>query len=57
MSHDRELRKGSAEVLLLSLLAERNRHGYELAKLIERRSDGALKIRVRAGLPGYVFTT
>ena len=51
MSHDRELRKGSAEVLLLSLLAERDRHGYELAKLIERRSDGALKFHVASLYP------
>ena len=51
MSHDRELRKGSAEVLLLSLLAERNRHGYELAKLIERRSNGALAFHVASLYP------
>lgn len=51
MSHDRELRKGSAEVLILSLLDERDRHGYELAKLIERRSDGALKFHVASLYP------
>jgi PadR family transcriptional regulator PadR len=51
MSHERELRKGNAEVLLLSLLDERERHGYELAKLIERRSDGALKFHVASLYP------
>ena len=51
MSHDRELRKGSAEVLLLSLLDERDRHGYELAKLIDSRSDGALKFHVASLYP------
>jgi PadR family transcriptional regulator, regulatory protein PadR len=51
MSHDRELRKGSAEVLILSLLDERDRHGYELAKLIDRRSDGALKFHVASLYP------
>src|SRR5215470_12085059 len=51
MSHDRELRKGSAEVLILSLLEERDRHGYELAKLIERRSDGAVKFHVASLYP------
>src|SRR3979409_778352 len=41
MSHERELRKGSAETLILALLEERDRHGYEIAKLIGDRSDGA----------------
>jgi hypothetical protein len=30
MSSDRELRKGSAETLILALLEERDRHGYEI---------------------------
>src|SRR6266436_3012118 len=51
MSHDRELRKGSAEVLLLSLLQERDRHGYEIAKLIDSRSDGTLKFHVASLYP------
>jgi transcriptional regulator len=51
MSHERELRKGSAEVLLLSLLDERDRHGYELAKLIDSRSEGALKFHVASLYP------
>ena len=40
----RDLRKGSAEVLILALLEERDRHGYEIAKLIDRRSDGTLDV-------------
>ena len=51
MSHDRELRKGSAEVLILSLLDERDRHGYELAKLIDSRSNGTLKFHVASLYP------
>ncbi len=51
MSSDRELRKGSAETLILALLEERDRHGYELAKLIERRSDGALAFHVASLYP------
>jgi PadR family transcriptional regulator, regulatory protein PadR len=39
---DRELKKGAAELLLLSLLEARPRHGYELGKLIETRSGGRL---------------
>jgi transcriptional regulator len=37
-----EVRKGSAEVLILGTLEERARHGYEIARLIETRSDGAI---------------
>ena len=51
MSTDAELRKGSAETLVLALLEERDRHGYELAKLIERRSDGALAFHVASLYP------
>ena len=35
-----ELRKGSAEVLVLGVLRERARHGYEIARVIEDRSGG-----------------
>src|SRR5437762_4692466 len=48
---DRELRKGSAEVLILSLLDERDRHGYEIAKLIGERSDGAITFHVASLYP------
>jgi PadR family transcriptional regulator PadR len=51
MSDDRELRKGSAELLILALLEERDRHGYELARLIDQRSDGALKLHVASLYP------
>jgi PadR family transcriptional regulator PadR len=48
---DRELKKGSAELLILSLVEERARHGYEIAKLIEVRSDGALSFKVASLYP------
>jgi PadR family transcriptional regulator PadR len=48
---DRELRKGSAEMLILALLEERERHGYDLAKLIERRSSGELSFHVASLYP------
>lgn len=38
----RELKRGSTELLILSLLEERSRHGYEIARLIGERSDGAI---------------
>jgi PadR family transcriptional regulator, regulatory protein PadR len=37
-----ELKKGSSEMLILSLLEPRARHGYEIGKLIESRSGGKL---------------
>ena len=43
---DRELKKGAADLLVLSLLAERARHGYELSRLIEQRSGGALTLHL-----------
>src|SRR5262245_12859899 len=51
MSDDVQLRKGSAEMLIMSLLKERDRHGYELAKLIERRSKGELTFHVASLYP------
>jgi DNA-binding PadR family transcriptional regulator len=37
-----ELKKGSTEMLVLSLLEARPRHGYEIGKLIEARSGGRI---------------
>ena len=48
---DRELKKGSAELLILSLIEHRPRHGYEISKLIEQRSEGALKFNVASFYP------
>jgi transcriptional regulator len=51
MNGSRELKKGSAELLILSLVDDRARHGYDIAKLIERRSDGALKFHAASLYP------
>jgi transcriptional regulator len=48
---DRELKKGSAELLILSLVEDQPRHGYDLSKLIEARSGGVLKFRVASLYP------
>ncbi len=50
-SADREWKKGSAELLLLSLLEQQSRHGYDLCKLIETRSGGTLKFHVTTLYP------
>ena len=48
---DRELKRGSAELLILSLLDARPRHGYELSKLIHTRSDGQLTFHIDSLYP------
>ena len=48
---DRELKKGSAELLVLALVEARPRHGYEISKLIEARSDGVLRFNVASLYP------
>lgn len=49
--HDRELKKGSAELMILSLLEARARHGYEISKLIEARSDGVVSFNIASLYP------
>ena len=46
-----ELKKGSAELMILSLLEDQSRHGYDISKLIEQRSGGAVKFRVASLYP------
>src|SRR3954465_12448623 len=41
-----ELKKGSAETLVLAVLEDGPRHGYDLAKEIDRRSAGRLIFHV-----------
>src|SRR6188768_506390 len=48
---DRELKKGSAELLILALVEARPRHGYEIGKLIEVRSAGRLRFKVASLYP------
>jgi PadR family transcriptional regulator len=48
---DRELKKGSAELVILSIVEARARHGYEISKLIETRSAGQLKFHVASLYP------
>jgi PadR family transcriptional regulator, regulatory protein PadR len=46
-----DLKKGSTEMLILSLLEDRARHGYEIGKLIEQRSGGKLKFALPSLYP------
>jgi len=47
----KEMKKGSTELLILSLLSGRSRHGYEIGKLIELRSEGKLQFRIASLYP------
>jgi transcriptional regulator len=51
ISPDREWKKGSAELLVLSVLESEPRHGYEIAKLIQMRSGGALQFHAASLYP------
>jgi PadR family transcriptional regulator PadR len=41
-----DLKRGSMELLILSVLVGGTRHGYEIGKLLEQRSGGQLEFRV-----------
>jgi len=51
MSFNRDLNKGSAELLVLILLEGRPRHGYDIGKLIEERSNGQIRFRIGSLYP------
>src|SRR5579872_649663 len=46
-----QLKKGSAELLILSLVEARARHGYEIGKLIDERSGGELRFNAASLYP------
>lgn len=48
---DREMKKGSTELLVLALVEDRPRHGYEIGKLIEQRSGGVVQFHVASLYP------
>jgi PadR family transcriptional regulator PadR len=48
---DQEWKKGSAELLVMSLLEDQPRHGCDISKMIELRSGGALRFHVTSLYP------
>ena len=48
---EREMKRGSAELLILALLDERERHGYDIGKQIEAASGGRLTFRIGSLYP------
>lgn len=51
MAPETELKRGSADLMILAVLEGRARHGYEIAKLIDDRSDGVLRFHVGSLYP------
>ena len=48
---NRDLSKGSAELLVLTLVEARPRHGYDIGKLIEKRTNGQIRFRIGSLYP------
>ena len=48
---EREMKRGSAELLILALLEERERHGYDIGKQIEERSGALIKFHITSLYP------
>lgn len=48
---DRELKRGSTELLILAIIEDTPRHGYEIGKLINTRSGGVLQFHVASLYP------
>lgn len=48
---DTDLKRGSATLLVLALVAETPRHGYEIGKLITDRSDGTITFNMASLYP------
>jgi PadR family transcriptional regulator len=51
MAPQTELKRGSADLMILAVLEERQRHGYEIARLIDDRSGGVLRFHVGSLYP------
>lgn len=51
MPPENDLKRGTAELLVLAALEGRSRHGYDVAKLIDERSGGMLRFHVASLYP------
>jgi transcriptional regulator len=48
---EREMKRGSAELLILALLEDHERHGYDIGKQIETQSDGTISFHITSLYP------
>jgi transcriptional regulator len=51
MAPHTELKRGSADLMILAVLEEQQRHGYDIARLIDDRSGGVLRFHVGSLYP------
>jgi transcriptional regulator len=51
MPPENDLKRGTAELMVLASLEGRSRHGYEIAKLIDERSGAVLRFHVASLYP------
>ena len=51
MAAQTELKRGSAELMVLAAIEDRPRHGYEIARHIDNRSNGVLRFHVASLYP------
>src|SRR6187431_1564343 len=51
LTGSREMKKGSAELLVLSAIEARPRHGYDIARRIEQRSKGEVTFHAASLYP------
>ena len=51
MAPENELKRGTAELMIMAALEARTRHGYEIAKLIDDSSGGVLRFHVASLYP------
>lgn len=51
MPPETDLKRGTAELMILAALETRTRHGYEIARRIDDRSGGVLRFHVASLYP------
>jgi PadR family transcriptional regulator, regulatory protein PadR len=51
MAPETELKRGSADLMILAALEDQPRHGYDIARLIDDRSGGVLRFHVGSLYP------
>jgi transcriptional regulator len=49
--HHDDLKKGSAELMVLTAVEDGPRHGYDIARYIDRQSDGRLRFHIASLYP------
>jgi transcriptional regulator len=51
MAPQTDVKRGSAELMVLAVIEERSRHGYDIARRIDERSGGVLRFHIASLYP------